>query len=184
MQNLSRRAFALCGPRRRVLKIDCLLNDPTPVVYKLAPSGSECEAQNCAPSNETNEMLQGEHGAVRRVVSLQLQPWIFSQQISSTGAVARSPRSGPLPKRPRDGLKDRRLETVPASARTASPDRVASVARCLFRLSEAGQRSMTSVADRLRRLRRIGAEPERALNGGLQLLEISDLEASEATMNW
>jgi len=43
---------------------------------------------------------------------------------------------------------------------------------------------MTSVADRLRRLRRIGAEPERALNGGLQLLEISDLEASEATMNW
>jgi len=83
IKKISRRAFALCGPRRRVLKIDCLLNDPTPVVYKLAPSGSECEAQNCAPSNETNEMLQGEHGAVRRVVSLQLQPWIFSQQIFS-----------------------------------------------------------------------------------------------------
>src|SRR5439155_27376999 len=29
--------------RAGVLKIDCLLNDPAPGAYKLAPSGSSCE---------------------------------------------------------------------------------------------------------------------------------------------
>src|SRR5262245_37581469 len=32
-------------------EIDCLLNDPAPV-YKLAPSGSECEPKNCVASKE------------------------------------------------------------------------------------------------------------------------------------
>jgi len=51
-------------------QIDCLPNDPAAVVFKLAPSGSECEVHNCVTSNETKEMLQREHGAVGRVVSL------------------------------------------------------------------------------------------------------------------
>src|ERR1043166_4716127 len=38
--------------RAGFLEIDCLLNDPAPVVYKLAPSGSECEPQTCVSSKE------------------------------------------------------------------------------------------------------------------------------------
>ena len=48
MQKISRRAVTLCGPRR-FLKIDCLLNEPTPVFYKLAPSESECESKIVFP---------------------------------------------------------------------------------------------------------------------------------------
>jgi hypothetical protein len=45
-------------------------------------------------------MLHREHGAVRRVASLQLQPWIFSQQMSWLSAVARPPRKILDPKDP------------------------------------------------------------------------------------
>jgi hypothetical protein len=59
--------------RAGLLEIDCLLNDPAPVFYKLAPSGSE---YHCVSSNGTKEMSH------REMPLLQLQPWIFPNQIS------------------------------------------------------------------------------------------------------
>jgi hypothetical protein len=49
--------------RAGLLKIHCLLNDPAPVFYKLAPGAAGCESK--MPFHRRNkEMLHGEHGGM------------------------------------------------------------------------------------------------------------------------
>ena len=57
--------------RAGALKIDCLPNDPAPVLYKLAPSGSECEPKIASPEWNKSDVAPRTQCLVRAEMS----PW-------------------------------------------------------------------------------------------------------------
>ena len=60
---MTRRAFPLCGPRRKFLKIDCLLNAQARPFPNLHRSGRSASPK-LRHSNGTKEMLHREHSAM------------------------------------------------------------------------------------------------------------------------